>query len=271
MRHQPDGIDAVAMKSAANLVVDAAARHLLQGEGDGVQGVLAAAADVIAQQKFQVHGLGELGRTPEPAVLLVIIAEDALRRRRQQISIEGAGVAADIQHPPIQRFRQRLGGTLHLIAPFAIGIRHPHQHLPERRHIKARLAREIGPAIKRATIRHQKNRHRPAPVPAEGLHRLHVDVVHVRALFPVHLDVYKQFVHQAGGGVVLKALVRHHMTPVAGAVPHAEQDGLVFLAGLLKGFLAPGVPVHRIFLVLEQVGTRLMLQTVHEHLPNEFL
>ena len=33
-------------------------------------------------------------------------------------------------------------------------------------------------------------------------------------------------------------------SPVAGAVAYREEDGLVLSAGLFKGFLAPGIPVH---------------------------
>jgi len=44
------------------------------------------------------------------------------------------------------------------------------------------------------------------------------------------------------------------MAPVAGGVAHGEEDGLVLLCCGLEGLLAPGVPVHGVVGVLEEVG-----------------
>jgi hypothetical protein len=49
---------------------------------------------------------------------------------------------------------------------------------------------------------------------------------------------------------------------VAGGVADAEEDGFVFLTGAGEGFLAPGIPIHRIVLVLEQVGRFFARQPV---------
>ena len=62
------------------------------------------------------------------------------------------------------------------------------EHLPERRHPVARRVREVGPRIEGPPGRGEEDRHRP---PARARHRLdgvHVDRVHVRPLFAVHLD-----------------------------------------------------------------------------------
>jgi hypothetical protein len=52
------------------------------------------------------------------------------------------------------------------------------------------------------------------------------------------------------------------VTPVAGGVADAEENGFVFVMGSLKGFLAPGIPVHRVISVLKQVGTGLFGKAV---------
>jgi len=44
------------------------------------------------------------------------------------------------------------------------------------------------------------------------------------------------------------------MTPVAGGISDAHQNGLVFLSGFLNSFVSPGIPVNRVVGVLEQVG-----------------
>jgi hypothetical protein len=44
------------------------------------------------------------------------------------------------------------------------------------------------------------------------------------------------------------------MAPVAGAVTDGEKNLFVFAAGGFESLFSPGVPVHRIVLVLEEVG-----------------
>jgi hypothetical protein len=62
---------------------------------------------------------------------------------------------------------------------------------------------------------------------------------------------------------VFKAFVRHHMTPVAGTVTNTEQNRFVFGLRALKGFVTPGIPVHRVIGVLAEVGAGFMLEAVH--------
>ena len=81
-----------------------------------------------------------------------------------------------------------------------------------------------------------------------------VDLVQVRTLLAVHLDVDEEPVHDRRRGRVLEGLVGHDVAPVAGGVTDGEQDGPVGLAGQGQGLVAPGPPVHRIVGVLEQVG-----------------
>ena len=56
--------------------------------------------------------------------------------------------------------------------------------------------------------------------------RRHVDLVDVGPLFAIDFDVDEQLVHHARRFVVLKALVRHDMAPVAGRVPTESSTGL---------------------------------------------
>ena len=81
-----------------------------------------------------------------------------------------------------------------------------------------------------------------------------VDLVEVRPLLAVDLDVDEQLVHQRRGLGVREALLVHHVAPVAGGVADGEQNRLVRLARLCQRFVAPGAPMHRIVLVQEQIG-----------------
>ena len=70
-------------------------------------------------------------------------------------------------------------------------------------------------------------------------------------------------VEERGDLRILKAFVRHHMAPVAGGIPDAQKNGLLLPPRGFKRFRAPGVPVHGVLRVLEQIGADLVLQTVH--------
>ena len=65
------GIDGVTVKSTAELIVDAALRHLLQGQqGEAPIGLVARGTPVTQEQR-QVHGVGELRLGAKAAVGLI--------------------------------------------------------------------------------------------------------------------------------------------------------------------------------------------------------
>ena len=98
------------------------------------------------------------------------------------------------------------------------------------------------------------------PLPVRAVTALHVDAVQVGAFFAVDLDVDEVLVHEGGDGFVLEGLVRHDVAPVAGGVADAEEDGLVLGAGLGRASSTPGIPVHGVMGVLEQVGAGLVMR-----------
>src|SRR3569623_1378778 len=63
-----------------------------------------------------------------------------------------------------------------------------------------------------------------------------------------------------------RGLVRHDVAPVASRVPDAEEDRDVTTPRLGERLLAPRPPVHRVVLVLQQVGAGRVRQAV-DHLP----
>jgi hypothetical protein len=66
--------------------------------------------------------------------------------------------------------------------------------------------------------------------------------------------------------VVLEALVGHDMAPVARRIADREGNRLVLAGGELEGPGAPGLPVDRIVLVLEQVRAGFAVEFV-SHAP----
>jgi hypothetical protein len=95
----------------------------------------------------------------------------------------------------------------------------------------------------------------------------HVHLVDVRPLFPVNFYADECLIHQSGDSLVLKGLLGHDMAPVAGGVAHGEKDGLVFPFRCSEGFFAPGVPVHGVKGVLEEVGALFREETINWGFP----
>jgi len=118
-----------------------------------------------------------------------------------------------------------LGGLLaDLCAVRAVIFGDPLQDLLERRHAVARLVREIRPAEERPPIRRiQEHGERPAArLLGDHLLRGLVDLVEVRPLFAVDLDVHEQAIHHRRGLGVLEGFVGHHVAPMAGRIAHRQ-------------------------------------------------
>src|SRR5581483_2304941 len=141
-------------------------------------------------------------------------------------------------------------------------LRDRREHPREARHPVPVLRGEVRAAVERDTVGREEDRHRPAAVPGHRLHGLHVDRVDVGALLTVDLDVDEALVHEPRDLVVLERLALHDVAPVTGRVADREEDRPVGLPRPGERLLAPGIPVHRVVLVLEEVGARLAGQAV---------
>jgi hypothetical protein len=90
----------------------------------------------------------------------------------------------------------------------------------------------------------------------------HVNLVHIRTLFAVHLDGNVMSVQKPGDFLVFERLVRHHMAPVARGISYGKEDRFLFLFRPCKGILTPRIPVHGISGMLEKVGAFFVNQTI---------
>ncbi len=161
-------------------------------------------------------------------------------------------------HPP----RQGLGVLLDALAPFQPGIADRLEHLAERGPAGHGPGREVGAGMEGASVRREEDGHRPAAFAADGLGCGHVDGVHVRTLFPVHLDGHEVGVEEVRCFLVLEGLVRHDMAPVARRVADGQEHGDVALGGEAERLIAEGPPVDRVVGVLPQVGGRFPAQGI---------
>ena len=135
---------------------------------------------------------------------------------------------------------------------------------------KARAApalgrREIGPAPERLAGGGQEHGQGPAALFAHQRQRLLVDRVDVGPFLAIDLDRDIELVHDRGDGRVLEAFRRHDMAPVTGGIADGQQDRLGLRLGLGKRRRAPGAPMDRIVLVLQQVGAGFGRKLVRCH------
>ena len=154
----------------------------------------------------------------------------------------------------VQVLAQRRRDPGHLVAAGQPGIRQRLEDLPERRLPVPRLVREVGAREERVAVVVEHAGHRPAAVPGHRRGGLHVDRVDVRPLLAVHLDADEVLVEVRRRRLVLERLVRHHVAPVAGGVPDAQQHRHVAAPRLLERRRLPLPPVHRVVGVLGRYG-----------------
>ena len=266
VRREPLPVGAVAAEAAAQVVVNAAAEHLLQRELRHCAESFVLSQLCLPQQEEQVLRRGELRRAAEAAVLLVEGGAQLIGGPLQHALVCPArgrcGLARQIRGDLRTGFQQRLP-----VVPPAVG---QHAQQGKQAHpAAAALPRQIGAGEEGLLLRRHNNCKRPAAAAVEGGADLHIHGVHVGPLLPVHLDGHIVPVQHRGHALVLEGLPRHHMAPVAGGVTDGEKDGLVLPAGLLKGLRPPGIPVHRVLRVLQQVGRALVCKMIRHGRPPE--
>ena len=197
VRHEPDRVDRVAVEAAAELVVDAAVGHAPQRAQRHRERLLAAAAPVHAQQEREHRVRRELGRAPEAAVALVVLAAQRQQRVEQRRLREPeARRRAAPRRPSCRLAASSEAWLLDDLAALPVGAGDAVEHLPERRQPAARLGREVRPAVERAAVGQQEDGHRPAALARLRDDRRHVEAVDVGALLAVDLDRDEVLVHE---------------------------------------------------------------------------
>ena len=267
VRNGPGRIGAVAAETAAELIVDSAERHFLEGDIGHFQRVAVAVARIPAQAKGDVGRMREFRRLAPTARILIEILAQVGHRFGDRLRIEVGRVRASACRIACLHARKR---ESHLLAlgidfgpPLAPDRGDPLKHLCEAGQSVSRRLGEISAAEKRRAVGSEEHCERPAAgLLGQHLVRRLVDLVEVGPLFAIDLDVDEVPVHERGGRIVLEALVRHHVAPVAGGVADRKQDRGVAGAGLGKRLLAPRMPVDGVFRVLLEIRRGFLRQGV---------
>ena len=221
--HDPLGVHRVAAEAAAQVVVDPPRGHGVERVDHHVEHVLVAAVEIGAQQHLLAHGLGELGGPAEAAprgvVLLAQGGGGLVEGFRAGSGGGPLGIGLD-ERSAVERLGELVGLVVDILAAVVPHVLDPVHDLGERRHLAPADPGVVGAAVERAAVGGHEHGHGPSAPAGERLHRLHVDGVHVGALFPVHLDVHEQLVHHLGRLGVFERLVGHDVAPVAGRIAH---------------------------------------------------
>src|SRR5258708_33876437 len=230
------------MEAPAQLVIDAAIGHMLQGYFDdlkfGLRGfgtdLTSKAMLVDTQEKFQGHGVGEFGRIAETTIYRAEFSGKFATGITQHLKRHGTcGInAALVAKRGVAELLEVIGTLcrllLHLfpMVPVVISYgqqdtRKPWHRLPP---ILTVTRREICTSVERTAIGREKNGHGPAALLCHGLYCLHIDVVYVGSFFAIYLDRGKMMVHNRCYICGFKGFALHDVAPVAGGVADAEQD-----------------------------------------------
>ena len=254
VRHQPQRVDGIAREAAAQVIVDAALADVDQRVQDGLADRPIVRRQRLAPEQMQHRGLRKLRRAGEAAVDRVERLGQALRRLGHECGRQGLGTGR--RGETGKRVLERGGVARDPLPILAPDPRDGLEHLGEAGPAVARFRREVGAAPKRLAGGRQEHGERPAALLPEQGERVLIDLIEIRPLLPVHLDADEMLVHQRRDLRVLEALVRHDVAPMAGGIADREQDRLVLRLGFRERGRVPGLPVHRVVPVLEQIGAR---------------
>ena len=257
MRRAPVYIHRIAVKAAADMVVNASGCDMAQGQQRRIRR-RAISGPLIPIQQIADHGLiREFRSLAEPAQKIVVIFQQAHRRlfeHRLGDVLRGAARPGNQAH----EFGNRGGLFRHRGAAF--GIAPILRQIVKR--IEERVGRLIAGGYNRLPIGHQEQVVGPAPAPGQNLRGEHILRVNIGQGFAVHFDGDEILVHDPRNIRVVKAFLLHHMTPVTGRIPDREKDLHPARFGFGKGFRSPRTPVYRIMRVLAQIGRALEYQSV---------
>ncbi len=258
MGDQPVHIGAVAADAAAEMVIDAAAGHVVECHLDGIEQVGFPGAPVHA--KHQVHGHAGRKLVVAAAGESAAGAVEVARERGGGAVHEVAGNAAfdrrGLGRPLREEVTGRASAADDFLAVIVPGARDAGENLHEL------LAWEIGSGVKGFAVGCEPDAHRPAAVAGKRLRVGHVNLIDVGTLLAVHLDADVTCIERGGHVLVFEGFMFHDMAPVAGGVTDGEEDQLVLVLGLLEGFVVPFVPVDGVMRVLQQVRTRCLAQAI---------
>src|SRR6266481_2302914 len=258
---EPTLIDGIAVKTAGELIVDAAASHFFEGGfGHGEEmfflGLLVALEDEVAS-----GSVGKFRGAAEAAVFYVKEMRDGVDLGFDDAGIEiGAGSGEDLG--VCDGLGERFGGAFQFGAFVAERIGDGEKHAPETGAVHLVFGREIGAAEKRFAVGEKESGERPAALFGNRADGGLVAGIHIGTLVAVDFDGHETVVDDFRDFGILVAFAVDDMAPVAPDGTDIEEDRFVFRLGASKSGIVPFVPVNRLVRGGAQVGAGGIFQAV---------
>ena len=243
------------MKSESHMIVDPSHPHALKGGLGHLQGQDVFGSLPAAQKEQYVMGGGKLGGGAKATILRIVDRREGAiapgkKRRIEWRPREGVLMSLLLHAcspaalPSLQMIHddvRRAHEALSIVIPHLLDLS---DQLHQSRQAHMPFFWYVSGSEEGFFIRSHHNGQWPSPSAADSYGRGHVDLVYVRPLLPIDLDADEGLIQEAGHIGILKGLVGHDMTPVAGGVAHREKDRFILPSGCLECLLSPGVPVH---------------------------
>ena len=262
VRHVPAAIDRVAMEGAGELIADAAAAQVVEGEREVAPHVVDRSGG--RGRALDPAQLGEEQRRVGELLVGAEAAEDLIARRAEREHGDAEHVLVQLAaRGSADRPRRRSGRAARgpcrgeargVVVEALVDLA---EHVGEAGAAPGGHAREVRPAEDGLEVGREDHGERPARRLAEARDGVDEERVEVGAGLAVDLDGDEARVEEARGVVVLEGLLLHHVAPVAGGVAHGDEDEAALATRPLEGLGAPRVPVDGVVRVLLQVRARL--------------
>ncbi len=203
MGDQPSGVRRVAREAAADMVIDPAGRHHIQGLGHHGQRVGIARSPMAAKQERETRGGGKLGRCSKAAMGLVELVFELACRLVQNRFTDRHG--RESLPRPLELGRQFFGLFQNFRGACRPIVGNLLQHGAKPGPSPPILRRKVRTGKKRLLLRCQEDGHRPPALPMiHGDRGGHIDLIEIRAFLPVDLDTDEPAIHEIRNGLVLE-------------------------------------------------------------------
>ena len=174
------------MKASANLVVHAACGHLVEGQFEHLERERHTSPMIEAEKEFESLRLGELWLKTEAAGPVVELVSQLIERGSQNRIGERFDTSARCE-TLINPVNKLPSTGQHIGTAVPEDIRHCFQDTGKRGQTAPVLRWEVCAAVERRSVRREEDGHGPSAVPRHRLDSGHVNGIHVRALFAIHL------------------------------------------------------------------------------------
>ena len=268
VRHQPHFIRGIPGETAADMVKDAAARHVLQRDLYHFYGVGFLQGIGVPHEKQQIVRRREFWCCPKAAPFIVKLLGKLTVCPFHQPAVRLRAIA---RLSLIDRRGNLISRPQQLLPVVFPKVSYPIKQIHQSKSSIAAILGKIGSGKEWLLLWGHEDRQRPAAGAGHGLTHGHIHRINVRALFPVHLDADELAVKETRNLLILKGFMSHNMAPVAGRVPDTEEYRLILPCRFLERFLTPGIPVHGIFPMLHKIRRFFLFQSVRHFNPPHIL